>query len=61
MQILAELLRAVYWFNPLLWLVCYRLRLDVIEFLDVAAAIGVDPLELLKRIDEASRLAGGEG
>lgn len=25
-QCLAELLRAVYWFNPLMWLVCKRLR-----------------------------------
>jgi TonB family protein len=27
-QMLAELLRAVYWFNPLLWIVCRRLRLE---------------------------------
>ena len=27
-QIGAELLRAVYWFNPLLWLACRRLRLE---------------------------------
>lgn len=25
-QLLAELLRAVYWFNPLLWIACARLR-----------------------------------
>jgi beta-lactamase regulating signal transducer with metallopeptidase domain len=27
-QLSAELLRAVYWFNPLLWLACRRLRLE---------------------------------
>jgi len=27
-QICAELLRAVYWFNPLLWIACRRLRLE---------------------------------
>jgi beta-lactamase regulating signal transducer with metallopeptidase domain len=27
-QIAAELLRAVYWFNPLLWIACRRLRLE---------------------------------
>jgi len=27
-QLGAELLRAVYWFNPLLWLACRRLRLE---------------------------------
>jgi hypothetical protein len=27
-QIVAELLRAVYWFNPLLWIACRRLRLE---------------------------------
>jgi beta-lactamase regulating signal transducer with metallopeptidase domain len=25
-QIGAELVRAIYWFNPLLWLACTRLR-----------------------------------
>jgi beta-lactamase regulating signal transducer with metallopeptidase domain len=27
-QLTAELLRAIYWFNPLLWLACRRLRLE---------------------------------
>jgi len=27
-QLAAELLRAIYWFNPLLWLACTRLRLE---------------------------------
>ncbi len=27
-QILAELLRSIYWFHPLVWLVCRRLRLE---------------------------------
>ena len=27
-QMIAELLRAVYWFNPLLWIACRRLRLE---------------------------------
>jgi beta-lactamase regulating signal transducer with metallopeptidase domain len=27
-QIVAELLRAAYWFNPLLWIACRRLRLE---------------------------------
>jgi TonB family protein len=27
-QMVAELLRAVYWFNPLLWIACRRLRLE---------------------------------
>lgn len=27
-QLAAELLRAIYWFNPLLWLACRRLRLE---------------------------------
>jgi len=27
-QIAADLLRAVYWFNPLLWIACRRLRLE---------------------------------
>ena len=27
-QLSAELLRAIYWFNPLLWLACRRLRLE---------------------------------
>lgn len=27
-QLAAEVLRAVYWFNPLLWIVCRRLRLE---------------------------------
>jgi beta-lactamase regulating signal transducer with metallopeptidase domain len=27
-QIVAELLRAFYWFNPLLWVVCKRLRIE---------------------------------
>jgi beta-lactamase regulating signal transducer with metallopeptidase domain len=28
LQMIAELLRAVYWFNPLLWIACRRLRLE---------------------------------
>src|SRR5690606_18119326 len=27
-QLLAGVLRAVYWFNPLVWLACARLRLE---------------------------------
>jgi beta-lactamase regulating signal transducer with metallopeptidase domain len=27
-QMLAQLLRAVYWFNPLVWIVCNRLRIE---------------------------------
>jgi beta-lactamase regulating signal transducer with metallopeptidase domain len=27
-QVSAELLRAIYWFNPLLWIACRRLRLE---------------------------------
>jgi TonB family protein len=43
MQIAAELLRTVYWFNPLVWVVCRRLRLEsenACDDLAIRAGIG---------------------
>jgi TonB family protein len=42
-QTLAELVRAVYWFNPLIWLACRRLRLESEQACDdVVLTLGVE-------------------
>ncbi|MPZ20301.1 MAG: TonB family protein [Luteitalea sp.] len=53
-QMTAELLRSVYWFNPLVWMVCTRLRLESEHACDDAVLNrGVE------RLDSGSALAGG--
>jgi beta-lactamase regulating signal transducer with metallopeptidase domain len=39
-QMMAEVLRAVYWFNPLLWIACRRLRLESEQACDDAVMNG---------------------
>lgn len=56
-QMAAEVLRAIYWFNPLLWLACTRLRRDSEHACDDAALnLGIAPSEYAGHLlDQPSR------
>jgi TonB family protein len=55
-QCLAELLRAVYWFNPLIWIACARLRQESEQACDdEVLARGVDGAEYAAHLVEIAR------
>ena len=54
-QLCAELLRAAYWFNPLLWLACRRLRLESEHACDDEVMSRGVPVPTTRRILSSSR------
>jgi TonB family protein len=55
-QIVAEILRAVYWFNPLVWLACHRLRQESEQACDDAVLqMGVQPPEYATHLIDVAR------
>jgi beta-lactamase regulating signal transducer with metallopeptidase domain len=55
-QLAAELLRAVYWFNPLLWIACRQLRRDSEHACDDAVlALGVEDTEYASTLLDLAR------
>jgi beta-lactamase regulating signal transducer with metallopeptidase domain len=60
LQIAAEMLRAVYWFNPLVWVACRRLRQESEYACDDAVLdAGVEPTEYATHLLDVARLAVG--
>lgn len=58
MQVTATLLRAVYWFNPLAWIVCRRLRQESEQACDdVVLRCGVEGTEYATHLLELARAA----
>jgi beta-lactamase regulating signal transducer with metallopeptidase domain len=56
-QILAEIVRAVHWFNPLLWLACSRLRREGEHACDdEVLLLGVEGTEYANHILEVTRM-----
>lgn len=61
-QLPAHLLRAVYWFNPLVWLACGRLQQEAERACDeMAVAQGVDPATYASQLLELARLVPARG
>lgn len=61
-QISADLLRIVYWFNPLVWAVCARLRRDSeVACDDAVLRAGVGPREYAAHLLELARLCRRPG
>jgi beta-lactamase regulating signal transducer with metallopeptidase domain len=59
LQIGAELLRSVYWFNPLLWIACARLRYESERACDDAVlAAGIEGREYASQLVDLARLFG---
>jgi TonB family protein len=59
-QILGELLRAVYWFNPLVWVACRRLRRESEQACDDAVLqSGIDPTDYASHLLELARTLNG--
>ncbi len=55
-QIVAELMRAVYWFNPLIWVFCRRLRTEAdLAADDMALGLHGDPVDFAAGIVELVR------
>jgi len=55
-QIVGEIVRAVNWFNPLVWLACARLRLESEHACDdVVLAAGVEPAEYAAHLVDLAR------
>ena len=55
-QIAAETLRALYWFNPLLWLACARLRWESERACDdVVLRMGVPPASYARHLIDLAR------
>jgi TonB family protein len=55
-QMLGELLRAIYWFNPLVWIACRRLRRESEHACDDAVLqSGVDPTDYASHLLELAR------
>jgi TonB family protein len=55
-QIAAEMVRAVFWFNPLFWIACARLRRESEQACDDAVlAAGVPPSEYASHLVEIAR------
>ena len=55
-QIVGEVVRAVNWFNPIVWLACARLRLEGEHACDdVVLAAGVDPAEYATHLVDLAR------
>jgi TonB family protein len=60
MQILAELLRSLYWFNPLVWIACRRLRRESEHACDDAVLnAGVDGSEYAAHLLDLARVLRG--
>jgi beta-lactamase regulating signal transducer with metallopeptidase domain len=56
MHLVAELLRSVYWFNPLVWIACRRLRLESEQACDDAVlGLGVEGPEYATHLLEVAR------
>ena len=56
-QIVGELLRALYWFNPILWIACARLRLESEQACDdEVLSGGVDAPEYAEQLLELARV-----
>lgn len=56
LQMLAESLRCVYWFNPLLWIACHRLRHESEQACDAAVLrMGVDAPEYATHLLDVAR------
>jgi len=56
-QIVGEIVRAVNWFNPVVWLACARLRLESEHACDdVVLASGVDPAEYAGHLVDLARM-----
>jgi beta-lactamase regulating signal transducer with metallopeptidase domain len=56
-QMLAELVRAVYWFNPLLWIACLRLRQEAEHACDdEVLRLGTDGTEYAAHILDVARM-----
>jgi TonB family protein len=61
-QILAELARAVYWFNPLFWLLCRRLRIESEQACDdIVLNAGMEPADYAAHLLELARLLKNSG
>jgi TonB family protein len=61
-QILAELARAVYWFNPLFWILCRRLRIESEQACDdIVLNAGIDPADYAAHLLELARLLKNSG
>jgi TonB family protein len=55
-QLVAELLRAVYWFNPLIWVACSRLRRESEQACDDAVLVrGVEGADYATHLVEIAR------
>jgi TonB family protein len=61
-QILAELALAVYWFNPLFWLLCRRLRIES-EYAcdDIVLNAGMEPADYAAHLLDLARLLKNSG
>jgi TonB family protein len=58
-QMAAEMLRSVYWFNPLVWIACTRLRQDSERACDDAVLnLGTDASEYATHLLELARVFG---
>src|SRR5262245_49441883 len=56
-QVISELLRAVFWFNPLLWIVCARLRIESEYACDDAALVrGIDSADYASQLLDLARI-----
>jgi TonB family protein len=58
-QMVAELLRCIYWFNPLLWVACRRLRQESEQACDDAVlSMGVDARDYATHLLDVARALG---
>ena len=56
-QVLSELLRALFWFNPLVWIVCARLRIESEYACDDAALVrGIDSADYASHLLDLARV-----
>src|SRR4030095_13488615 len=61
-QIVAELARAVYWFNPLFWFMCSRLRRESEHACDdIVLSLGIDGKNYARHLLELARTLKGAG
>src|SRR5207249_2873291 len=61
-QIIAECARALYWFNPLFWLVCGRLRRESEHACDdIVLGFGIDGKNYATHLLELARALNGTG
>ncbi|HWW89087.1 MAG TPA: M56 family metallopeptidase [Vicinamibacterales bacterium] len=55
-QLVAELLRSVYWFNPLMWIACWRLRLESEQACDDhVLGLGIDGPQYATQLLDVAR------